>query len=100
MMIHICDKCRYLLYNGNADMRKSFHGLAALVKYNMQCDVLNGDVYIFISKRRNAPLSCCVLKAMALPSFISGLKKEPSGYLRTTKKLIGFYSPIMTLFLF
>lgn len=54
MMIHISDKCRYLLYNGNTDMRKSFHGLAAIVKYNMQYDVLNGDVYIFISKRRNA----------------------------------------------
>jgi|SRR5665213_2299337 len=54
MMIHISDKCRYLLYNGNTDMRKSFHGLAAIVRYNMEYDVLNGDVYIFISKRRNA----------------------------------------------
>jgi transposase len=53
-MIHISDKCRYLLYNGNTDMRKSFHGLAAIVKYKMQRDVLNGDIYIFISKRRNA----------------------------------------------
>jgi transposase len=54
MMIHISDKSRYLFYSGNTDMRKSFHGLAAIVKYKMQCDVLNGDVYIFISKRRNA----------------------------------------------
>ena len=54
MMIHISDKCRYLLYNGNTDMRKSFHGLAAIVKYHMQCNVLSGDIYIFISKRRNA----------------------------------------------
>ena len=54
MMLHLSDKCRYLYYNGNADMRKSFHGLAAIVKYQMQCDVLNGDIYIFISKRRNA----------------------------------------------
>ncbi len=54
MMIHLSDKCRYLFYNGNADMRKSFHGLAAIVKCQMQCDVLNGDIYIFISKRRNA----------------------------------------------
>ena len=53
-MIHISDKCRYLLYSGNTDMRKSFHGLAAIVKYKMQRDVLNGDIYIFISKRRNA----------------------------------------------
>ena len=54
MMIHISDKCRYLYYIGKADMRKSFHGLAAIVKYQMQCDVLSGDIYIFISKRRNA----------------------------------------------
>jgi transposase len=53
-MIHISDKCRCLLYSGDADMRKSFHGLAAIVKYQMQRDVLNGDIYIFISKRRNA----------------------------------------------
>jgi transposase len=54
MMIHISDKCRYLLYSGNTDMRKSFHGLAALVKYAMQSNVLTGDVFIFVSKRRNA----------------------------------------------
>ena len=53
-MIHISDKCRYLLYNANTDMRKSFHGLAAIVIYKMQRNVLNGDIYIFISKRRNA----------------------------------------------
>ena len=53
-MIHISDKCRYLLYRGNTDMRKSFHGLTAIVKYKMQRDVLSGDIYIFISKRRNA----------------------------------------------
>jgi len=35
-------------------MRKSFHGLAAIVKHKMQRDVLSGDIYIFISKRRNA----------------------------------------------
>lgn len=54
MMLHISDKCRYLLYSGEADMRRSFHGLAAIVKYQMQRDVLNGDVYIFICKHRNA----------------------------------------------
>lgn len=35
-------------------MRKSFWGLAALVTANMKKDVLNGDIYIFVSKRRNA----------------------------------------------
>lgn len=58
-MIHISDQCRYLLYSGNTDMRKSFHGLAAIVSYQMKCDVLNGDIYIFISKRRNAIKLLC-----------------------------------------
>lgn len=53
-MLHLSDSCRYLLYSGNTDMRKSFHGLVALVTYKMQTSVMNGDVFIFISKRRNA----------------------------------------------
>lgn len=71
-MIHISDKCRYLLYSGNTDMRKSFHGLAAMVKYNMQSDVLSGDIYIFISKRRNA---------------IKLLRFEPDGFAIFYKRL-------------
>ena len=35
-------------------MRKSFHGLAAIVTQQMRHDVVSGDIYIFISKRRNA----------------------------------------------
>jgi len=54
MMLHLPDQSRYLLYNGNTDMRKSFHGLAAIVKCKMGSNVLNGDIYVFISKRRNA----------------------------------------------
>jgi transposase len=53
-MIHLSDKSRYLLYSGDTDMRKSFHGLAALVRHKMKCDVLNGDIYVFLSKRRNS----------------------------------------------
>lgn len=71
-MIHISDKCRYLLYSGTTDMRKSFHGLAAIVNYKMQCDVLNGDIYIFISKRRNA---------------IKLLRFEPDGFAIFYKRL-------------
>jgi transposase len=71
-MIHISDKCRYLLYTRTTDMRKSFHGLAAIVNYKMQCDVLNGDIYIFISKRRNA---------------IKLLRFEPDGFAIFYKRL-------------
>lgn len=59
MMIHISDKSRYLLYSASTDMRKSFHGLAAIVKNKMQQDVLSGDIYIFISKRHNAIKLLC-----------------------------------------
>jgi transposase len=71
-MIHISDKCRYLFYNGNTDMRKSFHGLAAIVSCQMKCDVLSGDIYIFISKRRNA---------------IKLLRFEPDGFAIFYKRL-------------
>ena len=71
-MIHISDKCRYMLYRFDTDMRKSFHGLAAIVRYQMQCDVLNGDIYIFISKHRNA---------------IKLLRFEPDGFAIYYKRL-------------
>ena len=53
-MLHISDQARYFLFREAVDMRKSFHGLAAVVTGSMKKDVLNGDIYIFISKRRNA----------------------------------------------
>ena len=53
-MLHLSDSRRYLLYSGDTDMLKSFNALAALVKYKMQTEVMTGDVFVFISKRRNA----------------------------------------------
>lgn len=53
-MLYISSSNRYLLCSEPADMRKSFHGVAAMVKYYMGDDVLNGYIYIFLSKRRNA----------------------------------------------
>jgi len=34
-------------------MRKGFQGLASIVRQEMQCDVLSGDIFVFLSKRRN-----------------------------------------------
>lgn len=53
-MLHLSEQRRFFLCRHTTDMRKSFHGLAAIVSQNMRKDVLNGDIYIFISKRRNA----------------------------------------------
>lgn len=44
---------RYWLYSEPTDMRKSFHTLSGLVRNKIGGDPMNGDVYIFVNKRRN-----------------------------------------------
>ena len=53
-MLHLSDRGRFFMFRHPCDMRKSFHGLATIVSQNMKKDVLNGDIFVFISKRRNA----------------------------------------------
>ena len=52
-MLSLQDNRRYFLYQGIVDMRKSFDGLGGIVRQQMQLNLLGGDVYIFINKRRN-----------------------------------------------
>ncbi len=52
-MLSLQDNRRYFLYQGIADMRKSFDGLGGIVRQQMKMNLLTGDVYIFINKRRN-----------------------------------------------
>ena len=44
---------RYWLYSEPTDMRKRFHTLTGLVTNRIGADARNGDVYVFINKRRN-----------------------------------------------
>ena len=44
---------RYLLYSEATDMRKSFNTLSGIVNNRMGADPRNGDVYIFVNRRRN-----------------------------------------------
>lgn len=44
---------RIWLYTGPTDMRKSFDGLAALVKHQLQEDPLSGQLFVFIDRRRS-----------------------------------------------
>ena len=44
---------RYWLYSEPTDMRKSFHTLSGLVRNKIGGDPMNGDVYIFVNKRKN-----------------------------------------------
>ena len=74
-MLHVSDSHRYLLCSDDTDMRKSFHGLAALVKSKMQSNVLGGDVFIFISKRHNA-IKLLRLEGDGFAIFYKRLEKE------------------------
>ena len=44
---------RFHLYTGVADMRKSFDGLCGIVSGELNRDPCDGDVYVFINRRRN-----------------------------------------------
>lgn len=51
-MISLGANNRYFLYTEVTDMRKSFDGLSGLVRNQMGKNPLDGDVYIFLNKRR------------------------------------------------
>ena len=44
---------RFHLYSQPTDMRKSFDGLSAVVQNALGSNPLNGDVFIFINRRRD-----------------------------------------------
>ena len=52
-MLALSDAQRYFLYRHAADMRKSFYTLASIVRQEMQGNPLSGDIFIFLSRRRN-----------------------------------------------
>jgi transposase len=44
-------RLRIHLYGRPCDMRKSFDGLQALVRHELQCDPVDGSLYCFINRR-------------------------------------------------
>jgi len=52
-MFSLSSTHKYWLYGQSTDMRKSFNGLSGLVRNELLGNPLNGDVFIFINKRRN-----------------------------------------------
>ena len=53
MMLSLSDASRYFLYRHPADMRKSFYSLAGMVSEQMNGNPMSGDIFIFLSRRRN-----------------------------------------------
>jgi transposase len=52
-MLHLATSCRYFLYQGDADMRKGFDSLSGIVSNLMRQQVLTGDVFVFLNRKRN-----------------------------------------------
>ena len=52
-MLSFSSRQRYFLYRGVTDMRKGFNGLSGLVRDHLDHDLLSGDVFIFLNKRRD-----------------------------------------------
>ena len=51
-MIHLPRAVRVFAHREPVDMRKSFDTLAAVVRLAMSNDVMKGDVFVFIGRRR------------------------------------------------
>ena len=43
----------YYLYDGPADMRKSFNGLCGLVRNGLDRNPANGEVFVFLNRKRD-----------------------------------------------
>lgn len=52
-MLSLTAQHRYLLRKAPTDMRKGFDGLCGLVRGELDRDPLNGEVFVFVSKRRD-----------------------------------------------
>lgn len=52
-MFSLGRELHYWLYSEPTDMRKSFHTLSGLVRNRLGGNPMDGDVYIFVNKRRN-----------------------------------------------
>lgn len=51
-MISLSSRNRYFLYLPPTDIRKSFNGLGGIVRRELNGNLLSGDVFIFINRRR------------------------------------------------
>jgi len=52
-MLSINSSSRYFLYRKPTDMRFGIYSLSGLVRNELGCDPMSGDVFIFIGKRSN-----------------------------------------------
>ncbi len=52
-MLSFSSTQRFFLYRAATDMRKGFNGLSGLVRQHIDHELLSGDAFIFMNKRRD-----------------------------------------------
>jgi len=52
-MLHLSRQTNYWLYHVETDMRKGFDSLHGIIKNELRKEIFEGDIFIFINKRRN-----------------------------------------------
>jgi len=52
-MLHLTSALRYYLYPGDCDMRRGIDSLSGIVRDQMHRNPLSGELFIFVSRRRN-----------------------------------------------
>jgi transposase len=83
---------RVFAYRGPVDMRKSFDTLTALVEQQLRCDVMSGDIFLFVGRcRRKAKVLhwdgtglCLFAKRLAKGHFAAPWKRPGEGPLMLT----------------
>lgn len=51
-ILHLAADANFYLYRKAVKMSRSFDGLAALIRTELNKDIINGDVFLFLNKQR------------------------------------------------
>jgi hypothetical protein len=83
-MIGLTRAVRVFAYTAPTDMRRSYNGLESLVRRELGHDIMDGDLFLFINRRRDHTTLCILSintrqrESLAFPVF--GKVLRPSFY--------------------
>ena len=96
---------RVFAYAKAADLRRSYDGLYAIATEEMKCDVLAGDLFLFVNMRRNRAKvllfdgtgMCIYMKRMDKGRFAAPWRRSTKQFEMTTSELALFLEGALLL---
>ena len=90
---------RIFARNQPTDLRKGFAGLAGIVRSEMDHDLIDGDLFLFVSKRRTSAKIlhwdgtglCIYAKRLAKGRFAPVWERAGRGHLRLTRTELNLF---------